>query len=314
MPILYLHDEILDTLKDSELNKLLKACDSKSLRYLQIDETSWQLLPELLNTTFVIKNLANNSVLNRFINNLRLNIARYGASIVLDTDSQTRPELFPAENALITIAFTQSDMPTDNKDMSFYFSLRSKGESLNFIDGLSTHLDKNSQDLSYDTASVWKHLTAYKYSKIVYSQVPATLIEFNNPLISELSLNDIASSVLDNIIDLYGVKQSRSELDELAKCLTKSKKKPTSSHTNSLSKAKPNSKRRHYGKYLEDYLNKNIVPTQLITKSTFHRPMTAAKEEKVENQDQQFGIGEETRIRDRTSFQSFKDLKRILEK
>lgn len=303
MPILYLHDEILDTLKEYELNKFLKACDNKSLRYLQIDETSWQLLPELLNTTFVIKNLVNNSELNRFINNLRLNIARYGASIVLDTDSQTRPELFPAENVLITIAFTQSDVSTGDKDMNFYFSLRSRGESLSFIDGLATHLDKNSQDLSYDTASVWKHLAAYKYSKIVYSQVPATLIEFSNPLISELSLNDIASSVLDNIIDLYGVKPSRSELDELAKCLAKSKKKTPSSHPNNLSKTKTTSKKRHYGKYLEDYLNKNIVPTQLITKSTFHRPMTAAKEEKAENEDQQF-----------TSFQSFKDLKRILKK
>lgn len=342
MPILYLHDKIFDTLKDQELNTFLKACDSKGLQYLQIDQSSWQLLPELKDTTFVIMDLVANPKLKNFSERLQSNLSRYGASIFLESNLDLKPDLFTALNARIAISFTQSTFPFDNNDLNFYYSLKAKEKSLIFIGGLVKCFNKNKYKLNYDIASYWKHITDYKYRKVVYSQIPTVLIEFNNPKISELLLNDIANCMIGNIIDLYGLESIISDLDKLEACIkeTKIKQKkadPTPQPTKQT-KSRHIPKKRHYGKflsmlppndgpanyfnvsnnqetvpqYVQNYLNNNVMTSQRITKSTFNDSVSSSKEQKAEYSDQHKVVERENR--EKSSFQSFKDLKKILEK
>lgn len=348
MPILYLHDKILDTLKEHELNTFLKACSSKDLDFLQIDQSSWQLLPELKNTTVVMMNLMTIPKLKTFFDKLQSNLSRHGASVVLESDLSLKPDLFTAVNAQIAIAFTQGTFPSDKNDLNFYYSLRAKEVSLNFIGKLVKYFNKNKYNLNYDIAPYWKHITEYKYRKVVFSQIPTVLIEFNNPKISELLLNDIATCMIESMIDHYGTKLVPSDLDELEACLKETKTKKNTGPTLQTNKnitPRNNPKKRRYRrlstlppndspynyfnvsnsqesvpKYLQHYLQDNTTSANRIAKSTFNDTVfpseidtiSSSKEQKTDFLDQ--NKVEEKEARDKSSFQSFKDLKKLLEK
>lgn len=348
MPILYLHDKIYDTLKRHELNKFLKVCDSKGLSYLQIDECSWQLLPNLIKNTIIIYPLMTNPVLECFIYKLKEQLAQYGATVIMESNLKLNADLLITVNAQAAISFAEntSTLNTTN-DMSFYYSLRARESSLGFIGGLVKLMNNKQIDLTYDIASYWKHLTAYKYRKVISSPMPTTLIDFNNTLISEFSLNDLADCLIENIINLYGIKTTSAELDTLAECLrsTKGDKtaptqkiKPTKLHSSLKRTPAISQKKRRYGKfssvspptdvpvnyfayserpetvpqYFHNIPNTNNIPSQTITKSTFNRTVSSSKEQKTDDLPPQ--KIEQKVSRERNTLQSFKDLKKILEK
>ncbi|MHB1419612.1 MAG: hypothetical protein ACYCX4_08490 [Bacillota bacterium] len=220
MPTINLQDKIFGTLEEHELQTFLSACDSFNLGYIQRDETSWQLLPQLPGTTLVIKPLETSPVLHSLIQNLKQQLTWHGALAIVEPGLKLNIDLFKVTRAQIAISFIDQGLYPDHYDMYFYYSLRAKSESIDFIGGLVKQLSNKNNNLTYTLASYWKHLTYFKYRKIIFSQVPTVLVVFTNIDALEKFMNDVTDCMLNSIIDIYGNKISRDELDKLAECIT----------------------------------------------------------------------------------------------
>ncbi|MHB1127982.1 MAG: hypothetical protein ACYC2T_13710 [Bacillota bacterium] len=219
MPTINLQDKIFGTLEEHELQTFLSACDSSNLGYIQRDENSWQLLPQLPDTTLVIKPLEASPVLHSLIQNLNQQLTWHGALVIVEPGLKPNIDLFKVMRAQIAISFIDHGLYPDHYDMYFYSSLRAKSESIDFIDRLVKQLSKKKNNLTYTLASYWKHLTYFKYRKIIFSQVPTVLVVFTNIEALEKFMNDVTDCLLNSIIDIYGKKISRDELDKLAECI-----------------------------------------------------------------------------------------------
>lgn len=218
MSTIYLHDKKFGTLEEDEMQTFLTACDSYQLAYIQRDETSWQLLPQLQDTTLVLKPLEASPVLHSFIQNLKSQLTWHGALVIVEPDLKINADLFKVLRAQIAISFTEHVPHPDNYDMHFYYSLRAKEESMDFIGGLVKQLSKTNANLTYNLASYWEHITCFKYRKIIFSQVPTVLVEFTNMAALDKFLHDIAFCLVNNILDIYGHKAGQAELEKLADC------------------------------------------------------------------------------------------------
>ena len=354
MPILYLHDKIYDTIKEHELISFLKACDEKGLQYLQIDDASWQLLPQLKNKSFVVYSLVKEPGLKNFVRNFEAQLTRHGAAIVNESPHRVNLNVFTSSNIQICLVFTQNTILPEDSHLILYYSLRDKETTIRFIGGLAKHLKILTGSLTFNIATYWKHLTNFKYAKATYAGIPTAIIEFNNSKISELELTDLTSCLINNIIDLYGTKTVDAELKVLSECLIDAAaKKPNVSQDIKLNSAKVNTQtatrkktrtKKFRGKlssvipsgtssvnyfprpgsagsasiFSQSYSENNKYP-RTIYKSTFNRNAPDIKDQMAEISRSNIIIPEskqfaEKKLKEKGSFQGFKELKKILDK
>lgn len=362
MPILYLHDKIYDTLKDNEITRFLKACDNNGIRYLQINDTSWQLLPELIDKSFIVKSLVKEARLKDFVHKLDLEFSRYGASIINEYPNKVSPKIFTSTSSQISLLFTENTTLPENSDLILYYSLRHKEATMKFIGRLAKHLNHLTDPLTYNIATYWKHLTSLKYFKSTYAQIPAVIIEFNNVKISELTLQDLTDCIIKSVIGLYGTESDLAEIQQLEECMAKAGRKiavtkqirvnkpevkPKISkgrksivlQPDDLAKVNSTTRKRRSGNTSSFRLPSNSLiryfprlggsvsspflqnyTLQSINKSTFNRtaPVTQGRFDEVSTTNKTRSTDSdrvaENETRERGSFQSLKDLKRILDK
>lgn len=224
MPKLYLNDNLLDTLTETELIKFLEECDLNNLKYIRLNDLSWQLLPPLIDFTLLIKPISNNLVQENFMQSLKSKLYRQGANVIVDPSPDIRTDLYDVIDVQIAVGIEEY-YPLSDFGLNLYYSLKAKETSINIIEGLIKELRNTHSGLTSNIASYWKHLTNFKYYKFLFSEIPCVLLEFRTPEVLEASLNEVVQSVSDNISCIYGNKTSQSNLDKLEKCRQKAKKK-----------------------------------------------------------------------------------------
>lgn len=228
MHSLYLDDKLLLTLTELELIKFLDECDSNSIKYIRLDDVSWQLLPSLMGFTLLIKPLFIDLKVDNFVQNLKTKLYRQGANVIVDRSHAVRTDLHDVVDAQITVDI--ADLPSsDLPVLNLFYSFKAKNKSMALIEGLIEKLNQTENDLTYNIASYWKHLTYFKYYKFLISEIPCILMEFSTPKALDRSSNDVVQSMFESLSCMYGSKTSKSELIKLEECHKAAKKKSPSS-------------------------------------------------------------------------------------
>ncbi|NLL53248.1 MAG: hypothetical protein GX248_11175 [Peptococcaceae bacterium] len=234
MPDLYLHDKLWKGVSDKDLPTFLKACDEKDIPYIQLDDVSWQLLPQLFNVTILLKLLTTNVVADEFAQKLKNLLDRQGANAILDRTSEHRSDLTDLlDMQLIMTMRKDFTVISDVCILNLYYSLKAKEKSMALIGGLTKQTDNDNHAFTYNITSYWRHFFAFKYYNTIYSPVPSILIEFENPDAMKTTLNFLAQKMVGCILCLYGRQYSTAEINIVKECWEKtsrSSSKKTPSH------------------------------------------------------------------------------------
>jgi len=237
MPVLYLQDRVFGKLKENELQAFFKECASYSLDYLQRDKNSWQLLPQLSGKIFGMNSLTGDCLVNQLLNKLKSQLLLQGASVSQENSFKAD---YPSNQDLsLNLIITTGEYYVKDYEIYLYYSLKTKEQSLAYIQSLANKLKLNRSGQSYKVKPVWEQLMSFKYYRMLFAETPTVLLEFAGHNALEKFIRSGADCLLNSILDIYGKTISPDQLNKLAKCWKQVEKKSSRKKTRPMSPGIP---------------------------------------------------------------------------
>jgi hypothetical protein len=216
---------------DDQLALFLEKCDSRGITYVRTDETSWQIFPELLNITILIKIISLNSALENLARTLKTKLCRQGANIIIDKTEEMRADLYDVLDMQIFLSRNDTVSYPDLNSVDFYYGLKTKEKSMALIGGMVKRLEEGPSNISCHIVSYWKHVAGWKYYGALLSPVPSVPLSFSRPEELGESAEDLIQAMCDSITCFYARKSKPADADLLRECWETIKSKPSGSKT-----------------------------------------------------------------------------------